>query len=143
MVAEQVDDSTALDATERFLSNLESRQFSQLQELFATNAAYWVSGNPTRVPWAGEALISDRIQQLETMHGGFRTFTVNRRSLLAYDRKAVVEFDLDAEDRVGGRYLNTIVMIFDFDERYKIRSLREYLDNMQTIEYLDGKELFN
>jgi hypothetical protein len=47
------DTETTRRIVEAFFSHLSSRRISEILALFASEANYWVSCNPSHVPWAG------------------------------------------------------------------------------------------
>lgn len=51
----------------------------------------------------------------------------------------MVEFSVHGVDPQGREYLNDVVMIIEVDDFGKIISLREYLDNMQALHYIQAK----
>ncbi|CAH0043380.1 unnamed protein product [Clonostachys solani] len=130
---------SAREAAQRFISNLASRQFAALGDLFAADGTYWVSGEQPKVPWAGSMPASERLPQLPDMHGNFTSFSINQKAFVAEDRRAVIEFSVHGIDSAGGRYDNDVVMIFEVNEDGKIVALREYLDNMQPLAYFASK----
>ncbi|ETS78629.1 hypothetical protein PFICI_10691 [Pestalotiopsis fici W106-1] len=132
-------DHEAGNVAKSFISHLRSRNFSALELLFAPKATYWVSGDPSVIPWAGTLPISERAPQLPAMHNAFQKFQIDQRSLTAEKKRAVVEFGVYGQDKQGGEYANDVVMVFEIDENGKIISLREYLDSMRALTYIQAK----
>ncbi|CAI6092195.1 unnamed protein product [Clonostachys chloroleuca] len=130
---------SAREAAQSFISNLASRQFAPLGDLFAADGTYWVSGEKPKVPWAGSMPASERLPQLPAMHGNFTSFSIDEKAFVAEGRRAVVELSVHGIDSAGGRYDNDVVMIFEVNEDGKIVALREYLDNMQPLAYFASK----
>lgn len=131
------------DAANNFITRLSSRQFSSMPSLFSPTARYWVLGNPSRVPWAGDMAADERLPGLSAMMNAFAEFVVDVRSLVADANKAVVEFSLrgtEPEEQGGLVYSNDVVMTFEVDAEGKIEVLREYLDNSQSLAYFEAKE---
>ena len=127
-------------AASSFISNLTSGHIDALESLFAPGATYWVSGDPEKVPWAGELPFAERLPQLKGMRAGFQTFEAERQKLVTDGQTAVLEFKLVANDAEGGQYRNDMVLIITVDDDGKIVLVSEYMDSMRALAYLQSKE---
>jgi ketosteroid isomerase-like protein len=133
------DTETTRRIVEAFLSHLSSRRISEILALFASEANYWVSCNPSHVPWAGDMNAHARIPQLNAMFDSFKVFNLNLRNVVVEGRNAIAEFEVFGQLESGLEYKNEVVMAFVLNESGQILSLREYLDNMQSLAHLKAR----
>lgn len=122
-----------------FISHLSTRKISSLPALSASSANYWVSGNPSHVPWAGDMDAHERIPTLNAMFDSFKVCNLDVRNVVVGGRHAIVEFKVYGQLENGLEYENEVVMAFELDEFRQILSLREYLDNMQSLAHLQAR----
>jgi ketosteroid isomerase-like protein len=133
------DTETTRRVVEAFFSHLSSRKISSIPALFASEANYWVSGNPSHVPWAGDMNAHVRIPQLNAMFDTFKVFDLDLRNVVVKGRNAVAEFGVFGKLESGLEYRNDVIMGFVLDEFRQILWLREYLDNMQALAHLEAR----
>jgi ketosteroid isomerase-like protein len=133
------DTETTRRIVEAFFSHLSSRKISEIPALFAFEANYWVSGNPSNVPWAGDMNAHARVPQLNAMFDSFKVFNLNLRNVVVEGRNAIAEFEVFGQLESGLEYRNEVVMAFVLNESGQILSLREYLDNMQSLAHLKAR----
>jgi ketosteroid isomerase-like protein len=133
------DTETTRRIVEAFFSHLSSRKISELPALFASEANYWVAGNPSHVPWAGDMDAHVRIPQLNAMFDSFKVFNLTLRNVVVEGRNAIAEFGVFGRLESGLEYKNEVVMAFVLNEFRQILSLREYLDNMQSLAHLKAR----
>jgi ketosteroid isomerase-like protein len=133
------DTETTRRIVEAFFSHLSSRKIFEIPALFASEANYWVSGNPSHFPWAGDVDAHARIPQLHATFDSFKVFDLNLRNVVVEGRNAIAEFGVFGQLESGLEYRNEVVMAFVLNESGQILSLREYLDNMQTLAHLKAR----
>jgi ketosteroid isomerase-like protein len=133
------DTETTRRIVEAFFSYLSPRKISEIPALFASESNYWVSGNPSHVPWAGDMNAHARIPHLNAMFDSFKVFNLNLRNIVAEGRNAIAEFGVFGQLESGLEYKNEVVMAFVLFDSGQILSLREYLDNMQSLAHLKAR----
>lgn len=132
---------TTRRTVEAFFSHLAAREISEIPALFAPEANYWVSGNPSHVPWAGDMSAQGRIPTLNAMFDSFKVFKLDVRNIVVEGRNAIAEFEVYGQLENDLEYRNDVVMAFALDGSGQILSLREYLDNMQSLAHLKARDV--
>jgi hypothetical protein len=73
------------------------------------------------------------------MFDSFKVFNLNLRNVVVEGRNAIAEFGVFGQSDSGMEYKNEVVMAFVLNEFGQILSLRECLDNMQSLAHPKAK----
>ncbi|KAI1100254.1 hypothetical protein F4804DRAFT_53691 [Jackrogersella minutella] len=103
-------------------------QWDQLPTYSATNANWWINGNPARIPQAGDGTVEDRLPNMPSLLNRFDTYSFNIRNIVAEHDRVVVEAMATGYGPLDLVYVNNVTMSFVLDGDGKITSQRKYPD---------------
>ncbi|CAA7266141.1 unnamed protein product [Cyclocybe aegerita] len=124
---------------QQFANAVSARNFTALANLGAPEASYFVAGLQKKIPLAGDAPYTERVEQMQPILGGMDTFTFKVLGITVEGDTGVLEGEPIGEGPDGKSYRNNgLIKMVVKDGR--IQSVREYIDFVALYQYL-GLEL--
>jgi uncharacterized protein len=118
-----------------YLTSISNREFDALQGYFTDDATWWISGNPARVPKAGEKPASEQIPNLPNLLTRFDDYRYDIVNMVGEGPKVIVEAQAVGTGPADLVYVNNITSAFTVTRDGLIDSVREYPDHKE-IEWL-------
>ncbi|KAI2603676.1 hypothetical protein GGR54DRAFT_457736 [Hypoxylon sp. NC1633] len=111
-----------------FINSISRRDFDQLPTYFSDDAIWWVNGNPSRNPHAGDSKPANRLPMMPRVLSRFEKYSLDIVNIVGESNKAIAEVKAQGAGPLDLVYTNHIMMSFEVNEEGKIKSLREFPD---------------
>lgn len=115
----------AKSVVESYLSTISARNFDALPGFFTSDATWWISGNPTRIPKAGPGLASTQLANLPPLLTMFNTYSYDINTIVAEGPNVLVDATCTGTGPLDLVYVNNITSAYVVGQEGKIESVRE------------------
>lgn len=109
-----------------YIAALSARDFNALPSFFSSNATWWVSGNPARVPQAGLKPVAEQLPSLPKLLTKFDEYSYDITNLVGEGNRVMVEAQAVGKGPGELVYVNNISSSYVVNSEGLIDSLREY-----------------
>ena len=109
-----------------YLTSISNREFDSLSSYFAPDATWWISGNPERVPKAGEKPASEQLPNLPNLLTRFEEYRYDVVNMLGEGPNVLVEAQAVGTGPEDLLYVNNITSAFTVNGDGLIETVREY-----------------